>query len=348
MESDLSAKFQETSSLLSEVDRLRQQLQREQSETGASLQQYTERIEALQKDNTKLQMKLMKEQLQESVKDSESVMVKKEVLEKTMAIEKIMAEFQQQQLDTLAKVKNLAKGMLSVCSQPSSTLSNRGLTADVSPPSPVAAPSFQMLGSLGDGPHVSGESKGSVVGSALDFKVNAAPGPASQNLREISGAKSAPSNTNGKAKPLADEDMNRWFHSMKANLEHFGDVEVFIDDTPRECACCLEHMATAFRIRPRKCGHVFHIECMLQWWTEGTCPVCRTSFAPEPAAVQDSKEQQNGNVTDRFSTVSSAVGGRGRRRSPSPPSRMGAAPGGVSSVVSAESRRAPRSDVSAL
>merc|ERR1719240_2342187 len=144
MESDLGAKCEENSSLFNEVDRLRQQLEREQSETGASVQQYSERIESLQKDNTKLQMKLMKMQLQESVKDSEGAMVKKEVVEKTMAIEKVMAEFQQQQLETLAKVKNLAKGMLSVCSQPSTapgrTQSAGVLQESMSPERALAAP----------------------------------------------------------------------------------------------------------------------------------------------------------------------------------------------------------------
>ena len=32
-------------------------------------------------------------------------------------------------------------------------------------------------------------------------------------------------------------------------------------------------MVSPYRIKPRKCPHVFHIECLLQWWTEGTCPV---------------------------------------------------------------------------
>eukprot|EP00928_Gymnodinium_smaydae_P068946 TRINITY_DN52261_c0_g1_i1.p2 TRINITY_DN52261_c0_g1~~TRINITY_DN52261_c0_g1_i1.p2 ORF type:complete len:148 (+),score=11.78 TRINITY_DN52261_c0_g1_i1:213-656(+) len=45
-------------------------------------------------------------------------------------------------------------------------------------------------------------------------------------------------------------------------------------------------MTTEYRIRPRKCRHVFHIECLLQWWTEGTCPVCSVSFAPSGPPAQ--------------------------------------------------------------
>jgi hypothetical protein len=45
-------------------------------------------------------------------------------------------------------------------------------------------------------------------------------------------------------------------------------------------------MNTEYRIRPKKCRHVFHIECMLQWWTEGTCPVCGVSFAPDGPRLQ--------------------------------------------------------------
>jgi len=71
---------------------------------------------------------------------------------------------------------------------------------------------------------------------------------------------------------------------MKANLEEFGDVEVFLSETPQECMSCCQEIATAYRVRPRRCDHVFHVECLLQWWTEGTCPVCRVSFAPEEAA----------------------------------------------------------------
>jgi hypothetical protein len=92
----------------------------------------------------------------------------------------------------------------------------------------------------------------------------------------------------------AEGAYNSWFLSMKQNLEHFGDVEVFVEEAPRECNACFEMMVSPYRIRPRKCSHVFHIECLLQWWTEGSCPVCRTSFAPEDDPEQAAGESQGG------------------------------------------------------
>ncbi|CAE7559128.1 unnamed protein product, partial [Symbiodinium pilosum] len=72
-----------------------------------------------------------------------------------------------------------------------------------------------------------------------------------------------------------------WFQAMKANLEEFGDVEVFLDQQPQECMSCCQPIEAAYRARPRKCNHVFHVECLLHCWSEGVCPVCGVSFAPE-------------------------------------------------------------------
>ncbi|CAE8652197.1 unnamed protein product, partial [Polarella glacialis] len=72
-----------------------------------------------------------------------------------------------------------------------------------------------------------------------------------------------------------------WFQAMKANLEEFGDVEVFLEHQPQECMSCCQPIEAAYRARPRKCSHIFHVECLLHCWSEGTCPVCRASFAPE-------------------------------------------------------------------
>ncbi|CAK8985255.1 unnamed protein product [Durusdinium trenchii] len=72
-----------------------------------------------------------------------------------------------------------------------------------------------------------------------------------------------------------------WFQAMKANLEEYGDVEVFLDQQPQECMSCCQAIEASYRARPRKCSHVFHVECLLHCWSEGTCPVCGASFAPE-------------------------------------------------------------------
>lgn len=258
--------------------------------------------------------------------------------------------------------------MLSVCSQPSAASGGRTQSAGAlqalqegpSPDRVLAAP-LTMSSPPGVGDSALFTSPNSVHGTSPEQKSLAA-GVLDVD-RQLDRAKSSPDrgpaalsnhqqmSANGAAikASLADEDMNRWFHSMKANLEHFGNVDVFIDESPRECACCLEQMATAFRIRPRRCQHVFHIECLLQWWTEGTCPVCRQSFAPDTAVVE---AHQNGKDMDRYSMSSST---RGRRhRSPSPARMGGGSHSGASDVaplrvrgpssdVSGESRRAPSS-----
>merc|ERR1712232_1392999 len=144
-----------------------------------------------------------------------------------------------------------------------------------------------------------------------------------------------------------DADARRWFQSVKANLEHFGDVEVFIDGSTRECACCCEQMNTAYRIRPRKCRHVYHIECLLQWWTEGTCPVCSVSFAPESKQQGALQTQQQQTQQIRHAGLN-AMGGSGsaassdhagRPRSQSPSSALRGSPSESGSVVGVRAKR---------
>lgn len=128
--------------------------------------------------------------------------------------------------------------------------------------------------------------------------------------REASGgrAASASPDRRGAASEhgAADPDEHKWFQSVKANLEHFGNVEVFMDNAAQDCGCCMEPMATLYRIRPRKCQHVFHIECLLQWWTEGTCPVCGDSFAPDPDRLA-----RTGSGAPSFRALNGGGGGGG-------------------------------------
>merc|ERR1712187_383303 len=101
--------------LAAEVARLREQLEREQAETHASVSQFSKRIDNITQENKKLQSKLMRSQLRESAKESEVAVVKKEVLEKTAAIEQVMRDLQQKQQATLSRVKNVASAMLATC-----------------------------------------------------------------------------------------------------------------------------------------------------------------------------------------------------------------------------------------
>merc|ERR1719401_2167690 len=72
----------------------------------------------------------MRSQLRESAKESEVAVVKKEVLEKTAAIEQVMRDLQQKQQATLSRVKNVASAMLATCTGTPPRERNR------SPPSP--------------------------------------------------------------------------------------------------------------------------------------------------------------------------------------------------------------------
>ena len=41
---------------------------------------------------------------------------------------------------------------------------------------------------------------------------------------------------------------------------------------------------------------VFHVECLLHCWSEGLCPVCGTSFAPEVSAVSSLRADVCGKI----------------------------------------------------
>jgi len=325
---DNSTKRDEVANLAAEVQRLREQLEREKAETESAVAQYTEKIEREQRESTRAQMKLMKAQMQGSAKDSESAIVKKEVVEKTHAIKQAMREMREQQLEGFKKVKKLTYDMLQACSKPSP---NMGSVAEESD-------SIAGVGSTGGGPiMVNGAGFGSalsrspspsITGSAAHFGAapqkqspasslagglrrppsNAGREPRSPASSLASGLRRPPSRPAPEARERGalsagpehrsvsvtspqvpsisegDDGTRRWFKAMKANLEQFGDVEVFTQTAPRECACCLQEIATPYRVRPRRCGHIFHVECLLRWWTEGTCPVCRVSFAPDEAS----------------------------------------------------------------
>lgn len=120
----------------------------------------------------------------------------------------------------------------------------------------------------------------------------------------------------GPSRVRSQSPSQRWFQAMKANLEQYGDVSVFINEVPQECLCCFQRIETAYRVKPRKCDHVFHVECLLQWWTEGTCPVCQVSFAPDSKVNEELPEAR---LTERGSSTSAMRSNSWRQRSQSPP-----------------------------
>lgn len=292
---DLERRRQESSGLAAEVAKLREQLEREKAETSAVVLQYSRKIENVVHENKRLQTKLMRTQLRESAKESEVAVVKKEVLEKTMAIEKVMRDLQQQQQATLERVENVATVMLASCKAGARERTGRSGSVTGTPARQLSVDSAasvngDLLSGLGlatNGASFRGATPpngrtGSVVsiGSRRSERVIPTLRP-QVGIGDVSSSSqiSSPVKDGGES---PEGDVNRWLQTVKGNLEHFGDVEVLIDNSTRDCSCCLEPMTTPYRIRPRRCHHIFHIECLLQWWTEGTCPVCSVSFAPTP------------------------------------------------------------------
>lgn len=174
---------------------------------------------------------------------------------------------------------------------------------------------------------------GSVVGSIGNFAAGPLSPPAScaGSRRDGLVARSASPGGDGARSMAGDEGTKKWFQTMKANLEEFGEVEVFMDDAPRECLCCNQEISTSYRVRPRRCGHIFHVECLLRWWSEGTCPVCHASFAPESVGVDSLPLTERSSTPQARSRGGHAVpssaswsfGGQRRQRSPTSPGSPG-------------------------
>lgn len=329
-----------SSEAFSEVTRLRQQLEHEQAETNASQLEYSKRIESITQENKKLQMKLMRSQLRDSAKDSEVAVVKKEVLEKTAAIEQVMRDLQQRQQATLSRVKNVANAMVTACSTPSRE--RNASPAQSSTAQPAQASRLGVLDmpvAAANGGHGLPDAfalqalSRSFTGSPDNLANGRSPSAASlpPRRREASGGRAASASPDRRAAAsehgAEDADEHRWFQSVKANLEHFGNVEVFMDNAERDCACCLESMGTPYGIRPRRCQHVFHIECLLQWWTEGTCPVCSLSFAPDPDRV--ARTGGGGSSSPLRALTGGGGGGGGAVGSPSGARSLLTRPAGV-------------------
>lgn len=308
--SDLGRSDADARAVAAEVAELRDRLAREKAETKATLDHYAKRIEGAMAENKKVHNKLMRTQLRESAMDSEAATVKREVLEKSHAIDQVMRELQQQHMAALSRCKSIANSLLTSCSAPRAgstagggAISGSGysgagcgctVSANAAPSSSLAGASVRRqafshsdvaAGSLGRAG--SGESLPSRRASLVSGR--------EQRERVLDNAEAALRQDDGllamvPGSSSSEAETQRWFQSVKSNLEHFGDVEVFVDASARECSCCLEPLQTQYRIRPRSCNHVFHIECLLQWWTEGTCPVCSVSFAPGSSKVPGAGE----------------------------------------------------------
>merc|ERR1719408_413431 len=116
LQNELRTKEEDMSSLAREAQALREQIRTEQERRQAKINEFTQQLEGLERDNKQLQMKLMKVQMQDSAKLSDVTTVKKEVVAKTMELEKMMREFQQTHQERLyARVQSVTSAMLAVC-----------------------------------------------------------------------------------------------------------------------------------------------------------------------------------------------------------------------------------------
>jgi len=365
------------SSLAAEVQQLQSELQQEKAETEKATQHFRERIEHEKRESTRMQMAMMKAQIGGSSTDDEATAVKRSVEAKTNEILEAMREIREQQQQAFKQVKSLSYAMLKACSQPtpgatgstaagpvSSAGSDIGrgmvfMTGTRSPGrSPPRSPPSSVVGmtqhlSPGRGPSPPGSLVGGRHRSPSDAggrqrSLSLKTVPESEGGRRLrsqvqrSPSASPPATSNFQLAPPANEEegQRRWFKQMQQNLEQFGDVQVFVEENQQECMCCNQLIASNYRVRPRKCSHVFHIECLLHWWTEGTCPVCHASFAPEEAPPEARLTERSSSTTAprreaaykqaqlmrRRSPASTASASRSRASSPpSQPRNTGAA-----------------------
>ena len=209
-----------------------------------------------QGQNKLLQAQFAQLQLRGSSRAADATALKREVVAKTMELEKLVREFQQVHADLFSRAQSLSDSMLRLADDKHEhqmdSLPDQGANSGGMKPRTAPAPSqFSSLGPL-------------------------------------------------------DEETQQ---ALKARLQSLGDVVVFASDKFDAC-CASGHSIPpgALRVRPRRCDHVFLIECLMPYWVEGLCPVCRCSFAYSRADGIDE--------SDRCSSVSTSVSQRAKRVSP--------------------------------
>lgn len=266
---DLQVKQQEQNTLEADIKQLRKDLEIERAQSAEAFRKLREQLDEQRRAGANLELEMLKAQIGASDKSEEAKEVKHEVETKTHEIMKALQSLSEHHRSTFQHVATLTSDMLRACSQSRS---------------PVP------------GELLSSRTKGLDVANG---HIQSTSGP-SQSLPSEARLAHEPEKSSPGARP-SEEDVGElpWFQAMKANLEEFGDVEVFLDQTPQECMLCGQPIEAAYRVRPRKCGHVFHVECLLHCWSEGACPVCGVSFAPEAAVGSPPKTAW----TDRKSVV---------------------------------------------
>ncbi|KAM0330753.1 hypothetical protein ACHAQA_003706 [Verticillium albo-atrum] len=64
------------------------------------------------------------------------------------------------------------------------------------------------------------------------------------------------------------------------------------------CVICLETLEDSDLIRHLPCRHIYHSECITQWFLKqhDTCPLCKTNYVPQ-AEVEGGEAPEGANVT---------------------------------------------------
>jgi len=274
---------EDSGSLAREAQSLREQIRAEQERRQAKISEYTMQLEGLERDNKQLQMKLMKVQMQDSAKLTDVTTVKKEVVAKTMELEKMMREFQQSHQERLyARVWDVTSKMLAVAQkQPEDVSAQMQMQMPA-----VTSESLAVQAPIQANPQAAPFAVGAIV------PANTVSAPS--NMGVMAGEEAAPSS--GTMLDLETQQL------LKKRLQSLGDVVVHASDKFE--ACCASGRVIppgSLRVRPRRCDHVFLVECLMPYWAEGLCPVCRCSFAydrPQDAGYDES---------DRYSSVSTSI-----------------------------------------
>lgn len=253
VQSELRDKKEEIGSRAREAQQLREQIRHEQERRKEQVAELARQLENMERENKQLNMRFMKVQMQDSAKMTDVTTVKKEVVAKTMELEKMMREFQQTHQERLfSRVSDVTSAMLSVCQRPDVTM--------------------QLL----------------------------TPPATDECLAPMVGL--------GSSMPAVEEEPTGMFldsetqQALKSRLQSLGDVVVYGSDKFE--ACCASGRAIppgALRVRPRRCDHVFLVECLMPYWAEGLCPVCRCSFG------YDTPQDAGYDESDRYSGVSTSV-----------------------------------------
>lgn len=256
--------------LIREVDSLREQVREEQDRRATRVGDLSAQLSSLLSRNKELQTTLSTLQNNDSTSHFGTIPLKREVVAKTLELEKLMREFQQTHQDQLfGRVSNVVSSMIQ----------NLDLAASHQQSENSMQPSND-------------------VATVASLRVAAVPDMPPALLGDAGANMSLPKGVGQSLVPLDAETQ----HALKRRLQSLGDVIVFTSEKFDACSASGRGIPPgALRIRPRRCDHVFLVECLMPYWAEGLCPVCRSSFAYSRARDAGFDD------CDRYSSVSTSV-----------------------------------------